>query len=394
MKLALLSAVVILEATLGGCSRSSPGSVKSEPPRPAVTTATAAVKTVPVDLRAVGNVEAYTTIEVKAQVGGQLTEVYFREGDFVKQGDPLFLIDPRPFDEAIRQIEANLARDRAMLRQAEANLQLNIAQQKFAQDQAARHRQLLAEGVISKQLADQVLTDAEVRAEAVRASQAAIESARAAIHADEAALANAKLQRSYCSIVSPVHGRTGHLAVKPGNIVKANDQALVTIHQVRPIYVAFSVPESYLDEIRRRMSTGLKVLATAPEAPAPEEGILTFIDNQVDRATGTIQLKGTFPNARGTLWPGQFVSVVLRLTTRPDALVVPAQAIQTGQSGEFVWVVRPDMSVEVRPLKTSLRVGQEVVVEEGLSAGETVVREGQLRLSPGMKVSVASGSAS
>jgi len=394
MKYLLPTAAAIMAILGCGYSRKSPGSVAAEPARPAVTTASAAVKSVPVDLRAVGNVEAYTTIEVKAQVGGQLTEVYFREGDFVKQGDPLFLIDPRPFDEAIRQIEANLARDRALLRQAEANLQLNIAQQKYAQDQAARHRQLLAEGVISKQLADQVLTDADVRAEAVRASQAAIESARAAIQAGEAALANARLQRSYCSIVSPVDGRTGNLAVKAGNIVRANDQSLVRIHQVRPIYVAFAVPETYLGEIRRRMAAGLKVLATPPEAPAPEEGVLTFIDNQVDRATGTIQLKGTFANTRGTLWPGQFVSVVLRLSTRPDALVVPAQAIQTGQSGEFVWVVRPDMSVEVRPLKTGMRVGQDVVVEQGLSAGETVVREGQLRLAPGMKVRVAAGSAS
>lgn len=394
MKIFWPSAAALLCLLFGGCSRTSPGSVSAEPPRPAVTTAVATIKTVPVDLRAVGNVEAYTTIEVKAQVGGQLTEVYFREGDFVKQGDPLFLIDPRPFDEAIRQIEANLARDRAMLRQAEANLQLNIAQQKYAQDQAARHRQLLAEGVISRQLADQAFTDAEVRAEAVRASQAAIESARAAIQAGEAALANARLQRSYCSIVSPVHGRTGNLAVKPGNLVRANDQALVTIHQVRPIYVSFAVPENYLGEIRSRMSAGLKVLATPPETAAPEEGVLTFIDNQVDRATGTIQLKATFSNTRGTLWPGQFVSVVLRLATRPDALVVPAQAIQTGQSGEFVWVVRPDMSVEVRPLKTGMRVGQDVVVEQGLSAGETVVREGQLRLAPGMKVRLASGSGS
>lgn len=388
------TAAILAGTFLASCNRTSTGSVPAEPALPAVTTATVVEKTVPIDLRAVGNVEAYTTIDVKAQVGGELTEVYFREGNFVNKGDRLFLIDPRPYDEAIRQLEANLARDRAMLGQAEANLQLNIAQQKYAQDQAARHRELLAEGVVSKQLADQAFTDAEVRAEAVRASHAAIESARAAIKAGEAALANARLQRSYCNIASPVHGRTGNLAVKPGNLVKANDQTLVTIHQVRPIYVSFSVPESNLADVKKHMAAGrLKALATPPEASGPEEGVLTFIDNQVDRATGTILLKATYANASGALWPGQFVSVVLRLTTRPNAIVVPAQAIQTGQAGEFVWVVRQDKSVEVRPLTTSMRVDQDVVVEQGLAAGEIVVREGQLRLAPGMKVRIASGGA-
>lgn len=385
--LMLLAVTVLALAFSGSCKRSPGGARSGPPPVAAVTTARALLKDVPIELRAVGNVEAFTTIDVRAQVGGQLTEVYFREGDFVRKGDPLFLIDPRPYDEAIRQLEANLARDRALLGQAEANLQLAIAQQKFALDQAERHRKLFEEGVISRQLADQVSTDAEVRAEAVRAAQAAIESARAAIRAGEAALANARLQRGYCSIVSPVDGRTGSLAVKPGNLVKANDLTLVTIHQVRPVLVAFAVPEGVLDEIKARMGSDRLPVTARPQAGAEtEEGSLSFVDNQVDRTTGTILLKATFANPRMRLWPGQFVSVVLRLATRPNAVVVPAQAIQTGQSGEFVWVVRQDRTVEVRPVSTGMRVDQDVVIERGLEAGEIVVREGHLRLVPGMKV--------
>jgi multidrug efflux system membrane fusion protein len=325
---------------------------------------------------------------VKAQVGGELVKVQFREGDYVREGDLLFVVDPRPFDEAIRQAKANLERDAAMLGQAEANLQRDLAQEKFAREQAARYEKLFREGVMSKEQSDQFRTEADVRAQAVRADQAAIVSARAAMAADEAALSNAQLQRGYCMIRSPIGGRTGDLMVKQGNLVKANDVELVTINQVQPILVTFSVPEKDLPAIKQRISAR-KLLVLVNPAAAPDqvdEGNLTFIDNAVDATTGAIKLKATFKNPRSRLWPGQFVNVVLRLDTVPDAVVVPAFAIQTSQTGEYVYVVKPDMTAEMRPVTTGLRVGQEIVIERGLKTGETVVTEGQLRLAPGMRV--------
>ncbi len=375
-------------ALLAGCSNSS---IPKRPPRPQaamVTTVQSVEKTMPVDIRIVGTVEAYTTIRVKAQVGGELMKVQFREGDNVHEGDLLFVIDPRPFDEAVRQAKANLERDTAMLRQAEANLQRDLAQEKFAREQAGRYQKLFREGVMSKEQTDQFMTDADVRAQSVRADQAAIESARGSITADEAALSSAQLQWSYCTIRSPISGRTGDLMVKQGNLVKANDVDLVTIHQIQPILVTFSVPEKELPAIKERMaSRKLSVLVNPADAPDQVDGgDLTFIDNAVDTSTGTIKLKAIFKNTRRSLWPGQFVNVVLRLDIVPNAVVVPVIAIQTSQTGEYVYVVKPDMTAEMRPVTTGLRVRQEIVIEKGLKTGEAVVTEGQLRLAPGMKV--------
>ncbi|MEN6534368.1 MAG: efflux RND transporter periplasmic adaptor subunit [Bryobacteraceae bacterium] len=374
---------------LTGCSKSGPPAGRARSQAALISAEQATQKTVPVDIRVIGNVEAYATISVKAQVGGQLTKVYFREGDSVKKGDLLFLIDPRPYDEDIRQAKANLAKNTAALRQAEANLKRDVAQEKYAKEQAVRYEKLFREGVMSKEQADQHGTEAEVQSEAVSADRAAVESARAAIAADEAALANARLERNYCSIVSPVNGRTGAISVKQGNIVKANDSELVTINQIQPILVTFSVPEKNLPAIKERVPAGqLAVMATpeGDEEKGAEQGELSFIDNSVDMTTGTIKMKGTFKNAGSRLWPGQFVDVVLRLKTIPNAVVVPLRAIQNSQSGEYVYVVKPDMTAEMRPVTTSVRADQEVVVTDGLRSGETVVTEGHLRLAPGMKV--------
>ena len=386
---ALIVLIAIVTAGLSGCSNSSSAPPKSFRQQAALITPVAVVeKSMPVDIRVIGSVEAYTAIRVKAQVSGQLMKVQFRQGDDVKAGDLLFLIDPRPFDAAIRQVEASIAKGTALLRQAEANLRRDSAQEKYARDQAARYQKLFSEGVMSKQQTEQYDSEANMRAEAVRADQAAIESAQAALKADAANLESAKLQRAYCEIRSPVDGRTGDLNIEEGNLVRSSDVELVTIHQVHPVYVTFSVPENRLAEIRKYRAAGpLSVTASAPgDTSQTETGQLTFIDNTVDSTTGTIKLKATFANANSRLWPGQFVNVSLRLRTLQNAVVVPVRAIQMSQDGEFAYVVKGDQSAEMRPVTTGLRVGEEVVVEKGLEKGEIIVVEGQGRLAPGMKV--------
>jgi multidrug efflux system membrane fusion protein len=350
-------------------------------------------KTVPVEIQVIGNVEAYATIGVKAQVGGELTRIDFQEGDFVKKGNPLFSIDRRPFDAAVSQVQANLARDTAQLRQAEANLSRDIAQEKYARAQAARYQSLFQQGIISREHTEQFVTDADAKAEAVSADRAAIESAKAAMAANAAMMDTAKIQLGYTTIRSPIDGRTGNLTVKAGSIVKPNDIDLVTINQLEPIYVTFAVPEARLPDVKRYMAKGRLKVMVAPEKEggAFETGYLSFVDNAVDMTTGTIKLKGTFTNTDHKLWPGQFVRVVLRLADRPDALVVPTQALQTGQDGQFVFVVKQDMTVESRPVTVGARVDQDVVIESGLSEGERVITEGQLRLAPGSRVRLGGG---
>lgn len=344
--------------------------------------------------------------------------VAFKEGQDVKKGDLLFTIDPRPFEAALKQAEAILERDMAQVKQAEADLEKNIAlvkqaegnlerdtaQAKNAEVEAKRYEFLMEKKVIAKEQYDQFLTNAEalqatVRADkaakesaeaAVQASKAALENAEAAVRADKAVVENARIQLGYCSISSPIEGRTGSLLVQQGNIVKANDVSLVVINQINPIYVTFSVPEQNLTEIKKDMAAGsLKVEAIIPnDEKRPEQGVLTFIDNAVDSTTGTIRLKGTFANKEKRLWPGQFVNVILTLTTHPNAVVILSQAIQNGQEGQYVFVVKADFSVESRPVIVSHSIENETIIEEGLRPGETVVTDGQLRLYPGAKVEI------
>jgi membrane fusion protein, multidrug efflux system len=290
-------------------------------------------------------------------------------------------------------LEANISRDTAALGQAQANLARDTANEKYAQTQAGRYEKLQAEGVVSKEQSDQQRSSADALAQTVLADKAAIESARAQIVASKAAVENAKVMLSYTTIRSPITGRTGNLAVKQGNIVTANTSELMTIAEVEPIYVTFSVPESQLGDIKRYMGQGKLTVTATPQDDntQKESGYLTFIDNTVDATTGTIKLKGTFANGDHKLWPGQFVRVTLQLTSRPNAVVVPNQAVQTGQDGQFVYVVKEDKTVEMRPVVTSTRVDQELVVDSGLQPGETIVTEGQLRLAPGSRVQVRDG---
>ena len=384
--------LLFLQGCAGKSTQAAGGRRGDAAPVP-VLVATVSQKDVPINIDIIGNVESYSTISVKAQVGGALTKVSFREGDFVKKDDLLFTVDPRPYEGMLNQAQANLSRDTAALGQAEANLARDAANEKYAQSQAARYAKLFDAGVVSKEQADQVRSSADALAQTILADKAAIESAKAQIVASKSAVENAKVQLSYTAIHSPIDGRTGNLTVKQGNLVAPNVMELVTIAEVQPIYVTFSVPEAQLTGIKKYMAQGkLPVNATPQDDNTQREvGVLTFVDNTVDSTTGTIKLKGTFPNSDHKLWPGEFVRVTLRLTTQADAVVVPNQAVQTGQDGPYVYVVKDDKTVEMRPVVTSTRVDQDLVIDKGLRPGETIVTEGQLRLAPGSKVQFRDG---
>jgi len=364
-----------------------------------VTVATAVQKSVPIQLRPIGNVESYASITIKAQVAGELVRIHFSEGQEVKKGDLLFEIDRRPYEQALHQAEANLNRDLAQQTQAEANLGRDLAQAENARAQAARYAKLTAEGVISKEQNDTMRTTSRSADESARADQAAIESARAAVAADKASVEKAKLDLEYCEIRSPIDGRTGSLQVKQGTLIKSNaDTAMVVVNQLYPAYVTFSVPEDQLGVIRKSMAQGpLAVEAEVPSDPGePARGQLSFIDNTVDSATGAIKLKATFSNKEHKLWPGQFVNVVMTIGDE-SGTVVPSEAVQTGQQGQYAFVVKADQTVENRVLTVGRTIGRETVIAKGIAPGETVVTDGQLRLVPGFKVEIvnsASGKAS
>ncbi len=358
-KLLILISAAPLAAVfvLTGCSKQQ---AAAPPPAVPVVIAQAVQKNIPLQVRAIGNVEPYSTVQIKAQVNGQLKEVHFVEGQEVEKGQLLFEIDRRPFQAALDQAKSNLARD--------------LAAANNAKIQALRYTKLEQEGVAAREQGDTIRADADSKA--------------AAVQADEAAVETAKVNLSYCSIYAPITGRTGNLAVKPGNLVKENDvPVLVTINQVSPIYVTFAVPEVNLADIKKYMAQAkLKVEAEIPNDPRPAEGVLTFVDNAVDQATGTIKLKGTFTNTDRRLWPGQFVNVVLTLTTEPNRIVVPSQALQTGQQGQFVFVVKPDQTAETRQVAVERTVGGDAIITNGVQPGERVVTDGQMRLAPGVKV--------
>jgi multidrug efflux system membrane fusion protein len=327
-----------------------------------VTVARAEQKNVPVQIRAIGRVQPLTTVDVHALVTGQLTNVFFREGQDVSRGDRLFQIDPRPYQASLAQAEATLARDQAQLRNAES--------------EAARYAELVKKDYVTREEYDRFTSGAAA--------------ARAVVAADRAAVENARLQLSYCDIRSPMTGRTGVLQVHIGNIVHPNDQTpLVVINQIAPVYVQFSIPETQLSQVRARGVTTMPVTAMSQNATeALAEGKLSFIDNTVDPTTGTISLKATFANETRALWPGQFVTVALTLQERPNAITVPATAVQTGQKGQYVYVVRQDKSVEMRPVQVAESDQARAVVTGGLTAGETVVTDGQIRLTPKSKVEI------
>lgn len=336
-------------------------------------------KAMPLTLPAVGTVEAITTVQIRSQVTGQLSAVHFTEGQEVQKGQKLFSLDPRPFQATLQQAEAVLARDRATLQNAQA--------------QQGRLENLFQRGLIPR---DQFETQ--------RASTAAL---AATVEADKAAVENARLNVQFADIKAPLSGRTGALGVHVGDLVRANDTTpLVVINQLSPVYVSFAVPGRYLTDIRRfqaRKPLAVTAVAPAATAPAPagpgapastaavaggspRRGAVSFIDNTVDPTTGTIRLKGTFPNQGNQLWPGAFVQVTLELATQAGALVVPAVAVQASQEGQYVYVVKADRTVEMRPVQVERQQGDAMVIARGVSAGEVVVTDGHLRLVPGARI--------
>jgi len=323
-------------------------------------------KDMPLEIAAVGQVEAIATVSMKAQVGGEVTGVYLKEGQAVRKGDRLLTIDPRPFEIALRQAESLLEKDRALLKNAQADV--------------TRFANLVQKDYVTKQQYDTLVASQDVLT--------------AAIKADEAVVANVRLQLEYSTLRSPIDGRTGSLMIDRGNIIKANDTApAVVIYQTTPIYVTFSVPEQHLPRIKAfTAKEPLKTVASpVANGQPPVMGVLTFIDNSIDPATGMIALKATFDNRDGALWPGQFVNVHLTLTTDKGVTVVPTQAIQTGPAGQYVYVVKDDLTAEMRPIKADRTIGEESIIVEGLKPGERVVTDGQLRLVPGGRVEIKTG---
>jgi membrane fusion protein, multidrug efflux system len=367
-----VTGLVIAAVAAGIVFHAAPGSRAAAPkPIPAVpvTVARVVTESVPVRLRAIGNVEAYTTVAVKARIDGQIVSVHFKEGDQVRQGAVLFEIDKRPFEAQLAQAQATLAKDRALL--------------DHANEQDRRYKELLEKKFVSPDAYAQIRTNAETTAAQIRADEANIDSVR--------------LQLDYCTIRSPITGYAGKIQIQQGNLVKANDTTpLVVINQIVPVNVSFSVPEQSLPAVRKYDADGeLKVTAQVPNSgEEPIGGKLSFIDNATDVSTGTIKLKAQFANTDKALWPGQFVDVVLTLTQQANATVVPATAIQNGPNGQYVFIVKPDQTVDLRDVKVQRSEGNLSVIAMGLTPGETVVTVGQLRLAPGTKVTVADAKAS
>ncbi len=364
----VLASICAAIAAMPACSATDAVVPSAAPNQPAVPVTIARVveKEMPLEVSAVGTVEAYSTVAVRAQVTGEMKAVNFRQGDDVEAGQVLFSLDPRPLEAALNQAEANLQRDSAQAANAKV-----IAQ---------RMEDLVERGVGTREQRD-----------TARTTQAALE---AVVGANTAAVENARVQLQYATIRAPISGRTGVLMVNAGNLVRANDQTpLVVINQVSPIYASFGIPEALLADLRRYMTQReLEVEATPPnESGPPAVGRITFVDNQVDQTTGTIRIKATFPNASRSLWPGQFVNVIIRLSRDPHAMVVPSVAVQAGPEGHYVYVVKNDQTVEMRKVTVKRTAGTETLLQEGVKAGETVVTDGQLRLVPGSRISVKDG---
>jgi multidrug efflux system membrane fusion protein len=362
------------------------------PPPVAVRAVSATASDAPLEIAAIGNVEAISSVDVKSRVTAPVIQVHFSEGQDVRKDDPLFDLDPETYNRQLAEIQANIAKDTANEKQAEANITKDEVTLKNAQLIANRGRQLAKEGIFSQEQTEQVVSNADSASASLEADRAALESAKAAGKADRARLEQTTLLLNYTQIHAPISGRAGVIAVKQGNLAKENDTTLVTILQTSPIYVSFSVPEDLLPEVRRYHTSGSLAVKAVTSDNKESSGVLSFIDNTVDTATGTIRLKSSFENSQRTLWPGQFVNVRARLSMEHNRILVPSRTVQTGPDGKFVWVVSPsDSSVSMRNVQvlrnyTAPGQPEQAVIGAGLKPAEQVVSEGQLHLAPGARV--------
>ena len=404
-RLALLTlAIALFTASCGKTPSQTSAAGPAGMPPVAVRAVTALASDVPLDVSAIGNVEAISTVDVKARITAPILKLNFQEGQDVHQGELLFELDPETYIRQIAEIEADIARDHANEKQARANIEKDHATLRNAESIADRGRKLNKEGIFSREQTDQVVSNYEAAKASLDADQAALESAEAAINADDARMAQTKLLLGYTKVYAPISGRAGAVQVKAGNVVKENDTTLVTLLQVSPIYVSFSVPEDLLPEVRRyNSSRPLTVYADSADG-STNAGTLRFIDNTVDMTTGTIKLKAEFINSERKLWPGQFANVRARLNVERDRILVPSRTVQSGPRGKYVWVIAADSTASMRPVHvlrnyTPEGKGEQAVIDSGLKSGESVISEGQLRLAPGARVrllqpNTAPGSAS
>jgi multidrug efflux system membrane fusion protein len=355
--------LLLLSLAIAGCGQKDTAQAAGPPAAPVVA-GKAEQRDIPVQLNAIGNVESFQTVQIRSQVNGQIVEVHFKEGQDVTKGQLLFTLDKRPFQAALDQAIGNLKRDQAQAANAEV--------------QAKRYAELQQQGVVAREQADQVIAQAKSNASVVAADEAAVEAAR--------------VQLQYTEIRSPIAGRAGALQINLGNLVKANDTPfLVQLNQITPIYVTFTVPETSLSQVRKYVSNDVKVIAH-PKGQSGDgaDGNLTFIDNGVDPTTGTVKLKGTFANKDRRLWPGEFVDVSVNLAMQKNAIIIPTKAVQTGQQGDYVYVIKGDNTAEARPVTVAGTYQNVTLIAKGVNAGETVVVDGQLRVVPNGKVAVQS----
>lgn len=395
---------VVLALMASGCSKQNASAPAGAPPGGGmppvpVTTATATSENVPLEVDIVGTIDASSRVEIKSQVAGQIMNVRFTEGQDVQQGQLLFEIDKRPYQQALAQAEAALERDRSQIAQAQAAQQKDAAQAAQAEADSKRFVALADQKLISEQQRLQYTTAADTANAAVRADQAAVVTAQANLKADQVAVERAKLDLTYCDITAPVSGRLGNLLVHAGNLVKVNDVALVVINRIDPVFVNFNAPEQYTNAVQSHgAGRALPVEVTSRDGQHHQgTAQLTVVDNTVDTQTGTIHLKATLANPQRIWWPGQFVDTRLVLDAKRTATVVPTEAVQNGQAGTFIYVVKADKSVEARKVAVSRTLDRKAIIESGISAGETVVTDGQMMLAPGahiMSVPAAQGEGS
>lgn len=391
-----LTIALTISGTLVGCSNQAQQSFE-RPPAPVVVS-TAVSQDVSNYMDALGKIVAREVVSIQPQVSGRITKIHFTDGANVRKGQLLFTIDPRPFEANLKQAQANLARDTAAKKQAEANLAREIARENWGLAQVQRYRTLVEQGVVPKEQYEQFRADYDSLKANSEAARAAVRSADETIKVDQAAIETAKVQLSYCYIHSPIDGRAGQRLVDIGNVVnpggpgnnETNNNALLVIERLDPIYADFTISQNNLSAVQQQMRAGiLSAEVRLPDsADEPISGRLTFVDNAVQTETGQVTLRATLPNPGHRFWPGRFVNVRLLLGTVPGAVLVPASAPQMSATGSYIIVVKPDLTAEQRQVSLGQRQGDLIIVEKGVAAGEKVVTNGQLGVTPGGKVAI------